>query len=269
MYIKTIYENNKILKMLNIHLNDIYLLTIGSIIIGYFITQSSSSRLSSFRKIDSKKKSKDSEDLKDPNTTENFANSLLIKSNRNTDDWIDAIPQTNKSVFLDIGIDEYLKDPLVGRIEIELFFEVVPLTCFNFYEICRLNKYKNCLVHRIIHDFMIQSGDITNNDGTGGLSIYGETFNDENFTLLHDKIGTVAMANSGTKIDPHSGESKGTNSSQFYITLKPTPHLNNKHVVFGNVTKGIEIVRELGMEMTDIEDKPTRKIYIIKSGIVD
>ena len=115
---------------------------------------------------------------------------------------------------------------------------------------------------------MIQSGDITNNDGTGGLSIYGKTFNDENFTLPHNEIGVVSMANSGTLLDPKTNEYIGSNSSQFFITLKPTPHLDGTHVVFGLVVKGLEVVREIGMEMTDSNDKPTRKIYIISSGIL-
>jgi cyclophilin family peptidyl-prolyl cis-trans isomerase len=235
--------------------NDIMIIGVGSLVIGYMIAHYNNKN-ESVPKTDSTKVSQ-----------EDFRNGTRVEKMKD-DDWIKNIPKTNQKVFFEIGHEEYLKNPFVGRIEIELDFTIVPLTSYNIYELCRLNKYKNCIFHRIISDFMIQTGDITNNDGTGGTSVYGENFNDENFTLTHDEIGTVAMANSGTRINPKTNEVTGTNSSQFYITLGPAPHLDGKHVVFGKVTSGINIVREVGREMTDSEDRPTRKIYIINSGIV-
>ena len=161
----------------------------------------------------------------------------------------------NPVVFLDIKIGEKEKQ----RVEIELFNDKVPKTCNNFRCLCTGEKnitYKGSIFHRVIKDFMIQGGDFENADGTGGKSIYGEKFEDENFYYSHSRAGLVSMANSG----------KDTNGSQFFITLKDTPWLDGKHVVFGKVIKGMEVIREIGEEKTDQEDKPKIAIVVENCG---
>jgi len=159
--------------------------------------------------------------------------------------------RTNPRCFIDISMNEQY----TGRIVVELRADVVPMTAENFRCLCTHEKgfgFRKSSFHRIIPGFMCQGGDFTKHDGTGGKSIYGKKFEDENFVLKHTAPGTVSMANSGPN----------TNGSQFFLCTEKTDWLDGKHVVFGMVVEGLDVIRK--MEGIGTESGKTKKKVVIE-----
>jgi len=197
---------------------------------------------------------------------------VLDLTKRDVGKWVHLLksqytpPDTTVTVktFMDFSVD----GEEAGRVEFGLYGNQVPRTVENFRALCTGEKgvggegkaltYEGSPMHRIIPGFMLQGGDFTNGDGTGGESIYGAKFEDEDLEVPHSREGLLSMANSG----PDS------NGSQFFVTVAETPWLDGKHVVFGEVLEGMAVVKQIEA-LGDSQGKPSKPVTITACGVLD
>lgn len=192
--------------------------------------------------------------LKNSTTVRNLVKQPYLLSNTTARNFASEKKMGLPRVYFDMAADN---QPL-GRVIMELRSDVVPKTAENFRALCTNEKgfgFKNSTFHRVIPNFMCQGGDFTNHNGTGGKSIYGNKFEDENFTLKHTEPGCLSMANAGPN----------TNGSQFFVTTVKTSWLDGRHVVFGKVVEGMDIVKKIETFGSQ-SGKTSKKITVADSG---
>ncbi len=190
-----------------------------------------------------------------------FSTPFLAQTEEDTTNIQIKINEVKLDSLMDLQDNEVLvaeMETVMGTIEIEFFHKLAPKTVKNFVGLATSGYYNGIIFHRVIDRFMIQGGDPTGT-GMGGRSIYGETFEDEfDASLRYDRPGLLAMANRGPN----------TNGSQFFITLVPTPHLNDRHTIFGEVKKGFEVVQAIGkVAVSPDRNKPFVDVVINKINV--
>lgn len=207
---------------------------------------------------------------KEENKKSNMFKKMFQENTFYKEEIVDLNDPNNPKVYMDVEVQGE-ETPQKYHLEFVLYENIVPKTAKNFLALCTGEKgstmhngqevalsYKNSIFHRVIKGFMMQGGDFTDFNGRGGVSIYGEKFQDENFKAKHTSRGQLSMANAGPN----------TNGSQFFITFGATPHLDGKHTVFGRMTKGEEFLDVFENLQTDSNDKPTNEVKIIDCGLV-
>ncbi|CAL5996028.1 Peptidyl-prolyl_cis-trans isomerase B [Hexamita inflata] len=176
-----------------------------------------------------------------------------------------SLAKTSPKITANVTFTVKHGDQELGNVVIGMFGETTPITAKNFIEIAKKEStgkgsqaYAGTIFHRIIPNFMIQGGDFERRDGTGGYSIYGQKFDDENFKIQHRPF-SLSMANAG----------KNTNGAQFFITTVETSWLNGRHVVFGHVVEGQDVVKAIESVKTGANDRPIQEVTIVASSVVE
>ena len=164
------------------------------------------------------------------------------------------VPQNLMTSLVTPTTDTVTLHTTKGKITLKLYADQTPKTVENFVGLAKDGKYNDTIFHRVIEDFMIQGGDYENFNGTGGKSLWGEEFEDEFAPGLTHKKGVISMANRGP----------ATNGSQFFITHAPTPFLDGRHTIFGEVTKGMDVVDTIATAEKNPMDAPLKEIKITK-----
>ncbi|XP_046144720.1 peptidyl-prolyl cis-trans isomerase A-like isoform X1 [Osmia bicornis bicornis] len=180
-----------------------------------------------------------------------MASNLSVLKNMN--------PSIRTKCFFEIKVQT--DDQILGRIQFELYDDIVPKTCANFAELCSGTtnglSYKNTPFHRIVSGYWCQGGDITKFNGSGGTSIYGDSFENENYNLRHAGLGVLSMCN----------DDNNRCDSKFNLTFRRLETVDNKHVVFGKVTSGISNISKIE-EFGTKTGKPIKTVIICDCGVV-